>query len=463
MGCLERFWTPQLEKVHSGKVRESFRVDERTRLLVATDRLSAFDRVLKTPIAHKGAVLNGLSNFWFERTKGIVANHVVKPVAAQATLVREAVPIRLEMVVRGYLTGSMWRAYSQGRRTFCGATVPDGLVRNVRFAAPLLTPTTKGEKDEEIAPGEAVSSGVVSRELYEEMEQASLKLFAEGTQRLASRGLLLVDTKYEFGLVDGKLALIDELHTPDSSRFWSADEYERDPGSVEALDKEFVRGWMLRATEGGRPMPDVLPDDVAAETSRRYLDLYGRVCGVPLPVEGGEDAAARLVRELAAAGLMKDGFVTIVMGSTADLEHCKRIRAAVERYEVACELRVCSAHKTPEDLAALAREYAGSAEPGAMIAVAGLSNGLGGALAAGVPLPVFSCPPFEDRLDMFLNVNSSLLLPSRIPAATVIRPDSAALAALRALNLPRLKVRFGQEIAETREQLRAADRELRGR
>jgi len=460
MSCLFNFSSPQLHRIHSGKVRESFRVDDETRLIVVTDRLSAFDSVLRTPIPHKGAVLNSLSNFWFEKTRRIVDNHVVRVIDPNITLVREAEPIRLEMIVRGYLTGSMWRRYKKGKRNFCGLKIPNGLRKNERFPVPILTPTTKGETDEDISPTEAFQQGLVARETYQQMEQASLRLFKQASALLEKRGLILVDTKYEFGLIDGKVVLIDELHTPDSSRFWFLEEYEEDRMQVEQLDKEFVRVWLMNARKKGR-FPDTLPDDIVEETSERYLRLFELVTGHALEVST-ESIRSRIWRTLVSEGLISEGFIAIVMGSAADLAHCERIKAAVEDYGIAVEMRVVSAHKTPSDVAALAREYNESIEPGAVIAVAGLSNGLGGALAANMTLPVFNCPPFKNGTDMMLNINSSLMMPSRTPAATVMRPGNAAMAALRSLNLPGLKERFSREIAEMQEELRQADRNIRG-
>jgi phosphoribosylaminoimidazole-succinocarboxamide synthase len=461
MNCLTKFASPQLERIHSGKVRDSFRVDRNTRMLVATDRISAFDKVLKTPIPNKGAVLNSLTNFWFAHTRHIVPNHFVAAVDPQITLAREATPIRIEMVVRGYLTGSMWRAYEKGKRTFSGIEVADGLTKNQRFPKPIITPTTKEEKDEEISPPEVVAQGLATRETWSEMERVALELFSAGTELLAKKGILLVDTKYEFGLCEGRLTLIDEIHTPDSSRFWSAEEWARDPQSCTEMDKEYVRRWLLDHAVDGK-VPDALPPEVIEETTRRYLALFERVTGAPLAQASG-DVRGRIYENLVKAKVIKDGYVVIVMGSPADLPHCQRLKEIVERYGLMADLRVVSAHKNGEDIPALAEEYNPSVEPGAVIAVAGLSNGLGGALASAVNLPVINCPPFKDSTDLLLNINSSLMMPSRVPAATVVNPESAALAAVRGLNLRRLRDQLLREISETKERLRQEDRRTRGR
>ncbi|MCU0612243.1 MAG: AIR carboxylase family protein [Candidatus Eisenbacteria bacterium] len=456
---LDDFRTPQLLRLHSGKVRESFRVDRDTRLIITTDRVSAFDRVLDTSIPEKGAVLNGLSAFWFSRTTDIVANHFLRVVDPQASLVREVSPIRVEMIVRGYLTGSMWRQYAQGKRNFSGVTVADGLSRHGRFPEPIVTPTTKEESDREITPYEIVASGLVTDAIYEQMTDAARRLFEFGRASLAEKGILLVDTKYEFGIRDGTLMLIDELHTPDSSRFWRADSYDRDSTRPESLDKEFIRAFLLetRATE---VTPSALPADVVSEARRRYRTIYEVTTGATLDVPS-IPPAQRLCLNLARDGLIHDGFVAVIMGSPKDADHCGRIVSALEPYEVFVETRVVSAHKNPEDVTTVLRDYSDAAEPGAIIAVAGMSNGLGGALAANTPLPVINCPPFKDQTDFLANINSSLLMPSGVAAATVVNPRSAALAAVRSLNLPRLKRILAAEIDASRSELRAADRATR--
>ena len=460
MNCLLNFSTPQLQKIHAGKVRDSVRIDEHSRMIIVTDRLSAFDRVLKTPIPHKGAVLNGISNFWFEQTAHIVSNHFLKAIDPNVTLVREAVPIRVEMVVRGYLTGSMWRGYKDGKREFSGVHVADGMTRNQKFTQPLVTPTTKEKNDREISPADLVREGWVDQKTYAKMEKIALELFNFGTQFLEERGIVLVDTKYEFGLIHGEIALIDEIHTPDSSRFWRVDDYHANRESVEQIDKEYVRQWLLNHQVNNQ-YPDTLPENVTQETSRRYQEIYEMITGRKFEA-GNMPLNARIVQNLVKEGIMKDGYIAIVMGSPSDLEHCQKIANYIKKYDIMTDLRVVSAHKNGEEITAMAQEYNASLEPGAVIAVAGRSNGLGGALAANLNIPVINCPPFKDTADISANVNSSLMMPSLTPAATVVHPDNAAYAALRSLNLVRLRDAFSQEIIEMKTALNKADKEIRG-
>ena len=308
MNTLDHFATPQLELLHRGKVRDSYRAPSGERLIVVTDRLSAFDSVLETPVAHKGAVLNGLAAFWFDKTRHIVPNHVISLPDPNVTLAHEAEPIRVEMVVRNYLTGSMLRGYQQGQRTFSGVTVPDGLTKHQQFPEPIVTPTTKEESDREITPENLVSEGWVSAELYEQMRVKALELFNFASEWMAGRGIILVDTKYEFGLFEGQLMLIDEIHTPDSSRFWSADDYARNPEAVEQMDKEYVRQWLIANKQDGQ-YPRALTPEVAAEATRRYLGIYERITGAPLLTNDDEttgDVRTRLVGNLVRAGIMKE-------------------------------------------------------------------------------------------------------------------------------------------------------------
>jgi phosphoribosylaminoimidazole-succinocarboxamide synthase len=459
MNCLRHFNTPQLELIHRGKVRDSFRIDDDSRMIVVTDRISCFDKVLKSTIPHKGSVLNGISNFWFEKTKDIIGNHMIDIIDPNINLVKEAHPIRIEMIVRGYLTGSMWRGYQKGKRVFSGIKVNDGLSQNARFEKPIITPTTKEEHDREITPEDIVREGWTTKEIYQKMKEISLKLFEVGTKELSEKGIILVDTKYEFGIVNGEVILIDEMHTPDSSRFWDKFVYDKDPLKVDSMDKEFIRQWLLNNKVDGI-IPNVLPEDVIAEASKRYINIYEKIVGKEFEFYKG-DIRDRIYNNLLKAGLIKDGFVSIIMGSPADLEHCKKIKSHLDKYDIFVDMRVISAHKNGERIPEIAEVYNNSIEPGCVIAVAGRSNGLGGALAANLAIPVINCPPFKDKIDMMVNINSSLIMPSKTPAMTVIDVSSAALASLRCLNLKRLKEIFKDDIRKIKEDLKSADEEIK--
>ncbi|NPA66974.1 MAG: phosphoribosylaminoimidazolesuccinocarboxamide synthase, partial [Chlorobi bacterium] len=283
MNTLEKFESPQLKKIHAGKVRDSIRINDKKRMIVVTDRISAFNKNLKnSAIPYKGAVLNSLTNFWFDKTKHIIDNHFIEQIDDNISIVKECKPIKIEMIVRAYLTGSIWRGYRNGQRTFSGAEVPGGLKSNQKFPEPIITPTTKDENDSEITEAEIIKTGLADEKTYRKMKEISLKLFKFGSDFLAEKGIILVDTKYEFGIYDGKLILMDEIHTPDSSRFWKKEDYDKSPEDVVQADKEFVRQWMLKNKIKGKT-PDVLPPEVIEETSKRYKDIYKDITGKEIP------------------------------------------------------------------------------------------------------------------------------------------------------------------------------------
>jgi len=251
--ALSRVDLPGLGPRIEGKVRDIYVVDDR-RILITTDRVSAFDRVLGL-IPFKGQVLNQLSAWWFERTQDIIAHHMLAVPDPNVMIAREAQPLPVEVIVRGYITGvtstSLWMLYSQGVKRPYGLDLPPGLCKNDPLPEPVITPTTKatgGAHDERLTSEEVVERGLVSPDLWEEIQKAALAIFQRGQEVARRAGLILVDTKYEFGLIDGKPALIDEIHTPDSSRFWVAESYEQVRGTdqePENFDKEFLRMWFV--------------------------------------------------------------------------------------------------------------------------------------------------------------------------------------------------------------------------
>ena len=277
-------------------------------LICATDRVSAFDRVLTT-IPWKGEVLTGLSLYQFERTADIVPNHVVRRVTARTLRVRRCRVLPVEIVVRGYLTGSAWRDY---RRTgvVSGIRLPDGMRAGERFPEPLLTPSTKaerGEHDEPISAEEVTARGLVPAELWLEVVRTAHALYERGRRIAAERGLILVDTKYEMGTVDGELVLADEVHTPDSSRYWFADRYRErfEAGERQhALDKEHLRQWLMDRGYSGEGTPPAIPDDLRLELGRRYVEAFTLLTGRPFRPQSAsaEQESAALRAELAAAG-----------------------------------------------------------------------------------------------------------------------------------------------------------------
>ncbi len=307
--ALEHFTTPQLKKLHSGKVRESFVWEEGKRLIVVTDRLSAFNKILEDPIPGKGAVLNNLSNFWFQKTAHIVPNHFIEQPDDNMSIVKEAVPVKVEMIVRGYLSGHAWREYEKGKRELSGQKLPDGMQKNDPFPEPVVTPTTKDKDDTDISPEEIISRGLASEELFEKMKSAALALYRFGSEFLKEKGIILADTKYEFGLIDGELHLIDEIHTPDSSRFWDREDYEKNPRQAEEMSKEFVRQWMLKNKKNGN-LPANLPENIVEEVAGKYREIYKRITGNEIR-ESVCPPATRIHHLLVKRQRMEPGFIRI--------------------------------------------------------------------------------------------------------------------------------------------------------
>ncbi len=289
------------EPVYHGKVRDVYTIDGNILVMVATDRISAFDVVLPKGIPFKGQVLNQIANYFLDATRDAVPNWKLAEVDPMATAGVRCEGFRVEMIIRGYLAGSAWREYAAGVREICGVRLPEGLRENERLPEPIITPTTKADAghDQNISREEIIAQGLVSAEDYEVMERYTRTLFEIGTRMAAEKGLVLVDTKYEFGKQGGKVLLIDEVHTPDSSRYFYADTYEElfKAGKPQRqLSKEFVRQWLMENGFMGRPgevVPEMTPE-VCKAISDRYIELYEHITGrkfVPAPET---DAAARI-------------------------------------------------------------------------------------------------------------------------------------------------------------------------
>lgn len=277
-----------------GKVRDMYLLSDK-RILITTDRQSAFDHVLGA-IPLKGQALNGTATYWFGKTEDIVPNQIIAVPDPNVTVARELKMLPVEIVVRNYLTGStdtaVWTNYNKGIRKFCGVSLPDGMVKNQPFEAPIITPTTKAEDhDESISSEQIIERGLVEEGLWREVEQIALDLFARGTELSANQGLILVDTKYEMGLdSSGRITVADEIHTPDSSRFWVSDTYEERHAKgqePESLDKEFLRLWLKDRGISDNNIPK-LDDDIRVQVSERYIDLYERVTGETFNPELGD-------------------------------------------------------------------------------------------------------------------------------------------------------------------------------
>jgi len=302
---LDKFDAFDLGKHYKGKVRENFHLDDEI-IMVTTDRVSAFDHVLGT-IPFKGQILTEIANFWFDKTSNIAPNHIISSPDPQVLIARKAETLPVEVIVRGYITGSLWREYSKGINGQYGFELPDGLRMNQKFTEPILTPSTKaqyGLHDEPISR-DAIVSGLVKESVYSQAEEYAILLFAAGQKWAAEQGLILVDTKYEFGLVDGELIVIDEIHTPDSSRYWLADEYESRYKAGEKqnmLDKENIRQWLIEKGFSGEGTPPELTEEIRIFLAEQYVELFEILTGKSFePMVG--DVKERILKNLEHAGV----------------------------------------------------------------------------------------------------------------------------------------------------------------
>ncbi|MFT4600568.1 MAG: phosphoribosylaminoimidazole-succinocarboxamide synthase [Arenicella sp.] len=277
---------PGQQAVYNGKVRDVYTLDNDFLVIVASDRISAFDYILHEAIPYKGQVLNQLAAIFLKATSDIVPNWLIETPDPMVAVGHKCEPYKIEMVIRGYMSGHAAREYKLGKRILCGADMPDGMIENDKFPSPIITPATKAEEghDEDISREEIIAQGIVSEDEYKQLEAYTYALFERGTQMAAEKGLILVDTKYEFGKKDGKIYLIDEIHTPDSSRYFYADGYAERQSKGEKqkqLSKEFVREWLIENNfQGldGQILPN-LPEEFVNSVTERYIELYEKISG----------------------------------------------------------------------------------------------------------------------------------------------------------------------------------------
>jgi phosphoribosylaminoimidazole-succinocarboxamide synthase len=301
---LDGFESDNLGEHYKGKVRENFSQGDKI-LMITSDRVSAFDHVLGT-IPFKGQILSEIANFWFDKTKNLVPNHIIDTPDPQVLVAKRAKTLPVEVIVRQYITGSLWREYSSGINGQYGFMLPEGLKKDQKFDEPLLTPSTKAEyglHDEPISR-ETIVNGLVEESIYAKAEEYALVLFNAGQEWAAKQGLILVDTKYEFGIVDGELIVIDEIHTPDSSRYWVAKEYESRFSNGESqlmLDKENIRQWLIEKGFSGEGVPPKLSEEIRTTLAERYVELYHTLTGKQFDPEVG-DVKSRIIKNLKSAG-----------------------------------------------------------------------------------------------------------------------------------------------------------------
>lgn len=296
------FQFPKQSSVYHGKVRDVYNINDEQLVMVVTDRISAFDVILPKGIPYKGEILNRIAAKFLDATEDICPNWKIASPDPMVTAGIACQGTPVEMIVRGYLCGSAWRSYKNGARSICGVPIPEGMRENQAFPQPIITPTTKAEQgahDEDISKEEILAQNLVSPEIYALMEKYAMELFQRGTEIAKKQGLILVDTKYEFGLKDGKLYLIDEIHTPDSSRYFYADEYEdrfQNNLPQKQLSKEFVREWLMEngfQGKEGQQIPE-MTDEIVNNISNRYIELYENITGEKFVKSETGDLATRI-------------------------------------------------------------------------------------------------------------------------------------------------------------------------
>lgn len=409
--------------IYNGKVRDIYRLGEEYLLMKATDRVSSFDKHIGI-IPGKGALLNKMSAFWFNQTRSIIDNHLLATEGAFA-LVKKCIPYKIEFVIRGYITGntstSLWTHYQNGERVYCGILFPNGLKKNMKLDKPVITPTTKGKKDIPLAKEDIISQGFMTAEECEFIYDKVFQLFTHGQKVADKAGFILVDTKYEFGkTLDGKIVLIDEVHTCDSSRYWTKATYNQrmaEGAEPDKLDKDCVRDWVKSVCDPyNDPIPEI-PDHIIQNAYNNYNFFYNTLSSTKR-----EDEAEKAVIIL--AGSEKDWWLVD-----------KLIKAILPYKGTTVAYHAMSAHKQTQKVLDTIRFYEHKYDRLVWVTVAGRSNALSGVVAANSSKPVIACPPFKNQTDMMVNMHSSLQCPSNVPVMTILEPNNVALAIEKIFNL----------------------------
>ena len=412
--------------LYTGKVRNVYNLGSEYLLMKATDRVSSFDRHIGT-ISGKGDLLNKMSEFWFNQTKHIIDNHLIST-QYDVALVHKCEPFKIEVVVRAYITGntstSLWTHYNKGDRVYCGITFPEGLKKNQKLHSLVVTPTTKGDIDKPISGEEIINEGYMTDKEYCYVFKKALELFEFGQKLADKAGFILVDTKYEFGKdINGKILLIDELHTCDSSRYWIKSSYEerfRMGQEPEKIDKDCVRDWVKSVCDPYNDSIPEIPNDIILKAYAGYKQFHSSML-----------SAGKASTELS---ITEENVAIILSGSESDNSHVLKLTAALTKENIKSFAFVASAHKNTEKVLAIIKKYDNIDEHEhkqsrkiIWITVAGRSNALSGVVAANSKYPVIACPPFADKMDMMVNINSTLQCPSMVPVMTILEPSNVAL------------------------------------
>lgn len=434
--------------LRNGKVRDVYNIGNDLLLINHSDRLSSFDRNICN-INNKGRLLCDTSRWWFtnQELRDIVPNHYVSS-DKNAMIVKKCDVIPLEFIVRGYITGStstsLWTHYKNGSRNYCGIDFPDGLQKNQKLEQNVLTPTTKGERDELISRQQILDEKLLTEDEFTFIENAAMRLFSYGQSVATDRGLILVDTKYEFGRdSDGNIILIDEVHTADSSRYWLASSYDErlnNGQEPEKYDKDNVRDYLKSIIDPYKDAIPEIPEEKKQSVFNAYLELYYKLSQTQeysysdtLSLDTNEQIQVFLESHL--PDLYASRLAVILSGSEKDSAHVDKLHKALASKNVNSVSHVCSAHRQTQALLNLLNNYESSGKHIIYITVAGKSNALSGVVAANTNKLVIACPPFQNDIDKMLNLNSSIECPTNVPVALVLSPGNVSLVCSRVFSM----------------------------
>ena len=430
--------------LQTGKVRDMYTIGNNLLAISHSDRLSSFDRHI-CDVPGKGHILTESSAFWFNRIKrDLNIDHHYLYSKDNVMIVKKCKVLPIEVVVRGYMTGStqtsLWTHYKKGDRVYCGITFPDGLVKNQKLEKNVITPTTKGEVDELITAEDIVSQGYMTQSQWDEVSEKAMRIFEYGQAYAKTRGLILVDTKYEFGIDEnGNILLIDEVHTCDSSRYWIQSSYNErmsEGKEPEKYDKDVIRDYIKKT------VPDpyketsftVEPEQIQ-KTIGVYKEFFSMLTGnnmPPLCSSSVQDITKRYYED---HHWLTHNTLVILSGSTSDDAHVKKLVSFAQKQNLFTIEHVSSAHKNTMEVMDILRKYNSKKGRVIFITVAGRSNALSGVVASNTQYPTIACPPFKDKVDMSVNINSTLQCPSKVPVMTILEPLNVALACSKIFNL----------------------------
>ena len=430
-----------LEPFYRGKVRDISDLGYNLLLMTATNRISAFNRHL-TEVPLKGDLLNSMSAWWFQNTRHIIDNHYLHH-NSRFMVVKKCKPIKLEIVVRGYLAGSsstsIWKRYNQGERNMYGLNFPDGLSKNQKLEKPVITPTTKGDVDIPLTKEQIISDGYLSEEQTNFIYEKALELYNFGSVIAESKGLILVDTKYEFGFSNNKIILMDELHTCDSSRYWKKESYEErisQKMEPEKFDKDCIRDYIKhKYTDDEIETVEnfIIPSEVVNNVTNVYQD-YHRILTSNDLLESTNISRKDYIDSYF-LNSHRD-LVVILAGSVSDKSHVEKIKKCLKDKDIYSVAFFKSAHKNTQEVLNTLKEFNSRKDSNIVyVTVAGRSNALSGVVACNTHFPVIACPPFKDKMDMFTNINSTLQCPSKVPVLACLEPGNVAMAIKSIFNL----------------------------